>query len=105
MYFVRIGDRPIHLDNVAQSELRSWHDGTIAKVQCVGQATTARVCSAKKKPRNWIIMSNMSPSDQSVLPDMNGIQALSEARTRQSHVVLLDRGLPWGETALSSSND
>ena len=34
----------------------------------------------------------------------DGIQALSEARKHQPHVILLDLGLP-GETALSYSND
>ena len=34
----------------------------------------------------------------------DGIQALSEARKRQPHVVLLDLGLPR-ETSLSSSNE
>ena len=37
MHFVRIGDRAINLDNVAQIELRSYNDGTIAKVYFVGQ--------------------------------------------------------------------
>ena len=96
MHFVRIGDRAINLDNVAQIELRSYNDGTIAKVYFVGKATTARSCSAKKTPRSFLIMSTMSPNDPSVLPDVYGIQALSEGPTHQPHVVLWDLGLPEG---------
>jgi hypothetical protein len=68
------------------------------------KATTARSCSAKKKPRNVPIVSTLSPNDPSVLPDVHGIQAVSEARTHQPHVVLWDLGRP-GETALASAND
>jgi DNA-binding response OmpR family regulator len=39
-------------------------------------------------------MSNMLPNDPSVLPDVHGIQAVSEARTHPPHVILLDLGLP-----------
>ena len=39
-------------------------------------------------------MSTMSPNDPSVLPDVHGIQAVSEARTHPPHVVLLNLGLP-----------
>ena len=42
-------------------------------------------------------MSNMSPNDQSVHSDVNGLQAVREARTHQSHGMLLDRGLPGGD--------
>ena len=38
-------------------------------------------------------MSNMSPSDPSVLPDVHGIQAVSEARKHPPHLVLLNLGL------------
>jgi DNA-binding response OmpR family regulator len=38
----------------------------------------------------------MLPNAPSVLPDVHGIQALSEARTHQPHVVLWDLGLPEG---------
>jgi hypothetical protein len=37
MHFVRIGDRAINLDNVAQIELRSYNDCTVVKVYFVGQ--------------------------------------------------------------------
>ena len=37
MHFVRIVDRAINLDNVAQIELRSYNHGTVAKVYFVGQ--------------------------------------------------------------------
>ena len=39
-------------------------------------------------------MSTISPNDPSVLPDVHGIQAVSEGRTHQPHVALLDLGLP-----------
>ena len=57
------------------------------------KTATARSCSAKKKPRNLTIMSTMSPNDQLELSDVNGIQAVSEARKHPPHIVLLNLGL------------
>ena len=39
-------------------------------------------------------MPNMSPNDPSVPPDVNGIQAVREARKLPPHIVLLNLGLP-----------
>jgi hypothetical protein len=39
-------------------------------------------------------MSTMSPNDPSVRPDVNGIQAVSEARKHPRRVVLFNLGLP-----------
>ena len=37
MHFVKIGNRAINMDNVAQIEHQSWQDCTTAKVHFVGQ--------------------------------------------------------------------
>jgi CheY-like chemotaxis protein len=42
-------------------------------------------------------MSTMSPNDPSVLPEVYGIQALSEGPTHQPHVVLWDLDLRRGD--------
>jgi hypothetical protein len=39
-------------------------------------------------------MLTMSPNDPSGLPDVNGIQAVSEARPHKPRLVLLNFGLP-----------
>jgi hypothetical protein len=37
MYFVKIGDRAINLDNVAQIEPRNWNEGNPTTIHFVGQ--------------------------------------------------------------------
>ena len=81
MHFVRIGDRAINLDNVAQIELRSYNDGRIAKVYFVGQGHNRPCVLREEEAKELNTLSTMSPNDPSVLPDVNGIQAVSKART------------------------
>ncbi len=51
MHFVRIGDRAINLDNVAQIELRSYNDGTIAKVYFVGQGSNSPLVLSEEEAK------------------------------------------------------
>ena len=49
MYFVKIGDRAINMDNVVQIEPRNWNDCTPTKVHFVGHNSPLVLGEAEAK--------------------------------------------------------